>query len=316
MTEAEYKTAKERLDTAVNKIVAGITSDMTDLEKALYVHDYLILNCKYDYTKSKYDMYDCLIDRSAVCQGYSLAYMYILKNFLNIDCTVVYSKAMSHAWNYVRIGKNWYHVDVTNDDASTAYKNTSYDNLGYAMHEYFMMSDAFAKKTTKPHYDWNVIGDYPAATDTSFDNAPWRDSNSPIVLIGKTGYYVTKNDTLGVSELSAYNFGNNTSKTLVRIKCKWYSVRNESGTEFHDYGTCSYKKIWMSVAYRNGKLYFNTNQSVYSYDLATKKSKKLFTLSKGNKQIFGMMFTSADRLRIAYREDITYPESYLTLKLK
>lgn len=316
MTASQYETAKKKLDAAVEKIVSGITSDMTDVEKVLYVHDYLILNCKYDYSRTKYDMYDCLVGKTAVCQGYSLAFMYILKNYLDIDCTVVYSTNMGHAWNYVKLGNNWYHVDVTKDDASTVYKNTSYDNYGFVMHENFLVSDALARRTTQPHYDWEVIGGYPAAKDTTYDNAAWRNCNSPIIMNGKTGYYVAKNEDTSTVDIRSYNFTTNVSKTIVRIKSKWYSRRNENGSQTFEYGKYSYKQVWMSLAYRDGKIYFNTNKSVYYYDLNTKKTKKIYTLDKGDQQIFGMMFTSANNLRLAYRYDITYAESYLTLKLK
>ena len=317
MTPEEYESAKKTLDAAVNKVISGITPSMTDVEKILYVHDYLVLNCRYDYTRSRYDMYDCLIDKAAVCQGYSLAYMYILKNYLGIDCTIVYSDAMSHAWNYVKLGDQWYHVDVTKDDASTVYKNTSYDNLGFVMHENFLMSDAQARKTSQPHYDWAIIGDYPAAADTSYDKAFWRNCNSQIVLNGKIGYYPVKNDELSTVDICSYNFSTGVSKTILRVKSKWYARRNDSGTAAYDYGKTSYRQIWMSLAFRNGKLYFNTNKTIYSFDLTTRKAKKLYTLNKSDdQQIFGLMFTSANDLRVAYRLDITYPESKLTIKFK
>ena len=317
MTEEQYRTAKAKLDAAAEKIVAGITPSMTDVEKLLYVHDYIVLNCKYDYTKSKYDMYDCLVDKSAVCQGYSLAYMYILKTYLNIDCSIVYSDSMGHAWNYVKLGNKWYHVDVTKDDASTVYMNASYDNLGFVMHENFLMSDDLAKKTSQPHYDWEIIGNYPRATDKTYDSAFWRNTNSPVVLNGKIGYYAVRNDDMGVIDICSYNFSTDTSRTLLRVKGKWYARRSEDGRESYEYGRYSYRQIWMSLAIRNGKLYFNTNKNVYSFDLSTRKTKKLYTLNKDNdQQIFGLMFTSANNLRVAYRADLTYPESTLTLRLK
>lgn len=319
LSSAEYKTAKRKLDAAVEKITSGITSSMTDVEKLMYVHDYLILNCKYDYGNSdtKYNMYGCLVDKKAVCQGYSLAYMYILRNYLDIECTIAYSESMSHAWNYVKLGSKWYHVDVTFDDSSTVYLNNSYDNLGFVMHENFLMSDALAKRTSRPHYDWAIIGQLPAATDKTYDNAAWRYSNSPVVLNGKTGYYAIRNAESSTVDICSYNFSTNTSKTLLRVKSKWYVRRNETGTQTYEYGKAYYQQIWSSLAYRSGKLYFNTNKNVYSFDLTTKKSKKLYTLNKENdQQIFGMMFTSANNLRIAYRPDITYPENTLSLRLK
>ncbi|MCR4779485.1 MAG: hypothetical protein K5876_00165 [Ruminiclostridium sp.] len=316
MSKTEQAEAKKKIDAACEKIVAGITPDMTDVEKLLYVHDYLILNCKYDYDKKNYDMYDCLLSRSAVCQGYSLAYMYILKHYLGIECSVVISDAMGHAWNYVKLGNSWYHVDVTKDDAATVYKNKSYDNYGFAMHENFLMSDELCRNTSQPHYKWKVIGDLPAADDTSYDGAFWRNVNSPIILNGKTGYYAVMNEKETAVDICSYNFKKDTGKPILRVKARWYSRRNDSGSENYSYGKYYYKQIWTSLALRNNKIYFNTNKNVYSYDLSTKKSSKLYTLDKDDRQIFGMMFTSSDMLRLAYRYDVTYPESYLSLRLK
>ena len=63
----------------------------------------------------------------------------------------------------------------------------------------------------------------------------------------------------------------------------------------------------------NGKLYFNSNKYVYSFDLSTKAAKKIFTLNKGDDmQIFGMV-KYGDKIRIAYRKDLTYPETYMKL---
>lgn len=316
MTAAERSAAKKKIDAVCEKIVSGITPEMTVVQKLMYVHDWLILNCKYDYGKTNYDMYDCLISQSAVCQGYSLAYMYILKNYLNVDCTIVISNDMGHAWNYVKLGNNWYHVDITKDDASTVYRNKSYDNLGFAMHENFLMSDELCRNTSVPHFGWEVVGGYPAANDKSYDKAFWRDVTTPVVMDANTGYYAVKNDKESSADICAYNFKTNVNKPFIRIRTKWYSRRNQSGSETYDFGRFFYKQIWMSICLRNGKLYFNTNKNVYSYDLSTKKTKRLYTLNKGDQQIFGCMFTSSDMLRLAYRYDITYPESYISLRLR
>ncbi len=316
MSKSEYQAAKKKFDEAAEKAVSGITDDMTDVEKALYVHDYIILNCAYDNNKKNYDAYDCLVDRTSVCQGYSLAYCYILRNYLDIDCSIVYSDSMMHAWNYVKIGKNWYHVDLTKDDANSVYKNNSYDNYGFVMHENFLLSDTGIRNTIEPHYDWKIINDLPAATETSYDKAFWKGCNSPLVFDGSTGYYITseKADSKINVIINSYNFKTGRSKKILKVGAKWFVRRNSSGTETYPYGQYFYSAAWMSLAKRGNKIYFNTNKYVYSYDISTKKVKKIYTLDKGDDQIFGMMFVTSDRLRLAYRTDMTYPEKYITLK--
>lgn len=316
MTKAQADAAKVKLDAAAKKVIEGITPDMTDVEKALYVHDYIILNCKYDFSYKNFDAYDCLVSKSAVCQGYSLAYMYILDRFLGIDCTVVYSDAMQHAWNYVKIGNNWYHVDLTTDDANTRYRDTSYDNWGFVLHDNFLMSDSLCRKTSENHDKWTVIGSFPKASDTRYDNAFWRDSSSAMCFSGRNCYYsVKEKGNTGYTDLCVYDFSSNSSRVILKLKNKWYARRSNDGNASYVYGRSVYDRIWMSVTMYDGKIYFNSNKTVYSYDPKTKKYKKIYTLNKGENQIFGIYYTNG-RLRIAYRLDTTYPEKYIGLVFK
>ena len=113
------------------KAIKGITDEMNDYEKALIVHDYIILNCCYDHKEENYSAYDCLVKKSAVCQGYSLAFMYVMRDLLGYDCTVVFTDSQNHSWNAIKIGKSWYHVDLTSDDPTfTTYSGKSYDGGG------------------------------------------------------------------------------------------------------------------------------------------------------------------------------------------
>ncbi len=317
---SELDAARKKLDAAAKAAVAGITSDMPDVEKALYVHDYLILNTHYDTTYRGYDAYDCLVNHSAVCQGYSLAYKYILTEYLGIECTVVYSKSQNHAWNYVRLGEKWYHVDVTNDDALSIYKNDSYDNHGFAMHENFIMSDSLCKSSSPLHRNWTVVGSYPAANDTSYDNAFWRNVYSPVVTDGSLCYYAVKSDSAAsdgtkYTNICSYDFKTGINKLLARVKARWYARRSSSGGSDSDYGKASYTRVWMSLAGGGRKLYFNTNKTVFSFDLDTKTVKKLYTLDREENQIFGLTYSDGC-IRVAYRYDITYPEKYITLRLR
>ena len=57
---------------------------MTDEQKALVIHDYLVLHAEYDLNYKNYTSYGVLMDGRGVCQSYALAYMYIL-NHLGIE---------------------------------------------------------------------------------------------------------------------------------------------------------------------------------------------------------------------------------------
>ena len=65
---------RNKYETAVAKAIANIDSTWSDLEKALYINDYLATNCQYDTSYERHSSYDALVDETAVCQGYALAY--------------------------------------------------------------------------------------------------------------------------------------------------------------------------------------------------------------------------------------------------
>lgn len=124
------------LESAADRVISGISADLDDFGKIVYVHDYLINNTVYDHVGAESDVnglwgtaYGCLVDGKAVCQGYSEAFQYIM-NQIGIPCGTVTGLARSsdpysqsnngepipHAWNYVNIdGKNYW-IDVTWDD--------------------------------------------------------------------------------------------------------------------------------------------------------------------------------------------------------
>lgn len=316
----QLDSARKLLDSAAKEIVAGVTEDMDDVAKALYVHDYIILHCSYDNSTSKYSAYDCLIDRSCVCQGYTLAYEYILNNYLGIDCTAVYSNSENHIWNYVKIDGNWYHVDLTLDDMRDSYGGKSYDRYGSVLHENFLMSDKRCRDVSDLHRNWVVAGEYPSAADNGYDNAFWTDIRTQICFFNGNYYYTENNgkDDKGKRITDLCRFSPDTQKktVLARLKCSWNVTRSSTGEMVPVYGTRSYMDVFSCPVYRNGKIYFNSNKSVYSYNISTKKLKKLYTLDKGEaEQIYGMVGIDGG-LRISYRKDLTYDEKYIKLMLK
>lgn len=125
-------------DSAVADALRNADSSWSDMEKALYVNDYLARNCAYDETYQRHEAYDALVDGTAVCQGYALAFLELTRE-LGLSCEMVTSKSLNHAWNMVKIGDSYYHVDVTWNDPI-------HDRLGRARHLYFMKSTSFFKK--------------------------------------------------------------------------------------------------------------------------------------------------------------------------
>lgn len=90
--------------------------------KIKYVNTRLCKLCRYDYdtyreTKKAnmdaYNLYGCLVRHKAVCAGYAEAFHLIM---IQLGIPDVYQHGKNHVWNKVKIGKKWYHVDVTWND--------------------------------------------------------------------------------------------------------------------------------------------------------------------------------------------------------
>lgn len=124
--------SKEELDEDiknVDEIAYKVANEANNLKgsynKAKYVHDYLVDNIDYDQIGgiNSGNLYGALINRKAVCEGYSKALQYLL-NILNIPNIIVYGSGTNntgesefHSWNYVQMENgNWYGVDTTWDD--------------------------------------------------------------------------------------------------------------------------------------------------------------------------------------------------------
>lgn len=115
--------AEDNINTALYKIKSSLSGDIYNQIKQ--VHNYLIDTIDYD-SESDSDLshgiYGALVNKSAVCDGYTKAFKFILDN-LGISCVEVCGTAQnssgdteSHAWNDVLINGKWYAIDVTWDD--------------------------------------------------------------------------------------------------------------------------------------------------------------------------------------------------------
>lgn len=137
-------------ESRVKNALSYVKAEMSDLEKALALHDYLVRECDYDYENylagsvpwESYSAYGALVENTAVCNGYGLAYGDLLRR-VGISSVFVSSDAMNHAWNMALIDGSWYHVDATWDDPVWLHDSNNNDfwKEGYVGHTYFAVSD-------------------------------------------------------------------------------------------------------------------------------------------------------------------------------
>lgn len=157
------KKAKEKFNKTVDKIVDGAPKNATDYELELYANDYLVDNCVYDKEAAESeeleghenDAYGALVEKKAVCEGYSRAFQ-LLCNRLGVDCISISGSGdgESHAWNNVRLDGEWYEVDVTWNDTD--------GDTEFPIYDYFNLpSDEFSEShSTSPLYSETSLSEY------------------------------------------------------------------------------------------------------------------------------------------------------------
>lgn len=154
--------ASEILDKIIGK-------EMSDYDKELAVHDYLVKYTTYDKkalsvlgspNENSDNPYGALINGEAICSGYTTSFQMFM-DMLKIPCKTIYAKdedGDEHIWNMVRLDGDWYYVDVTWDDPVP-------DEEGREVsHEYFNVTEEFMRENG---YCWDSNG-LPEANSTKY----------------------------------------------------------------------------------------------------------------------------------------------------
>ena len=134
-----------------------VRPDMTEREKALVLHNWIINNSRYDKDKTIYESDMILTDGFGVCQAYAGAYYRLLQEAGIAVCTLsgeaVPGGSEGHEWNMVRIDGTWYHVDCTWDDRGS-FTEDSPCVSGQEGTKYFLMTDSEIAEDHMwdPHY--------------------------------------------------------------------------------------------------------------------------------------------------------------------
>lgn len=181
---SELDEERKRFEDRVEEALSWTDPSMSAAETAKAIHDFLVRNVSYDF-KSYVEgeipplsatAYGALEKGKAVCGGYSRAFSTLLRR-CGIESAIRGSSTMNHEWNLVKIGVNWYNVDVTWDDPvsfATGQDGGFYDEVN---HNNFLLSDAAIAE--EGHYGWE---DGIACLDTRFDDADWPAFDRPCSL--------------------------------------------------------------------------------------------------------------------------------------
>ncbi|MHC1747868.1 MAG: transglutaminase domain-containing protein [Cellulosilyticaceae bacterium] len=153
---AELKKYDQKLAGQMMEILKkNIRPNMSTYEREHSIYEYLANKITYaqHYSSNRvHTMQGALVDGKGVCDGYAKAFMYLM-NATGIETRKIIGrgKGVDHAWNMVKLGNQYYHVDVTFGDADANQIGVFYD--------YFNETDAYMNLT----HTWDKKK-YPKAT--------------------------------------------------------------------------------------------------------------------------------------------------------
>lgn len=153
---------------AADVVATLITPSMSDYQKELALHDWLVANAQYDLANynantvppPEYSPYGVLVLHTGVCESYATAFK-LLAIKAGLESRIVTGKGdgADHAWNQLKVDGVWYNLDVTWDDpvGSEARVDHTYfnvdDNVLAARHEW---DRATAQTCTSDAANWFV----------------------------------------------------------------------------------------------------------------------------------------------------------------
>lgn len=156
----KIKEHQKALAGRIARLVRPAAGMRTELEKEMYIHDFICSNVTYDKLKKSYshEIIGPLQQGIGVCEGIAKT-VKLLCDELGIPCIIAICGAdpengmkYRHAWNVIKIQGKWYHLDATFDNSLAKYGQKRFD--------YVNLDD---KKIFKDHRP--VIYPIPACTD-------------------------------------------------------------------------------------------------------------------------------------------------------
>ncbi|MBQ8341638.1 MAG: hypothetical protein IJY22_04595 [Clostridia bacterium] len=260
-TAAQQMVAYEQ---TIAEIVANGPKEGTDFEKVLYLHDYFVQNYRYDYGYTIRDAYTFFEGKTGVCQAYMLA-LIATGEAMGLEVLPVTSNAMNHAWNLIKIDGEWYHIDITWDDAESYASYTSYAYFLHSDEHITAFDEAHTKDPAYIHHEWTTSQ---SAQSTYFDEAVWRESRAPIVTVGDSYYCIL---SAGAKKTGGALYGGTVPsemKQILAIDGKW------SYQDTNSY----YEGCFSGLGRLGDELIYNTDKMLRAYNVKTGQDRFLVNL--------------------------------------
>ncbi len=276
---AANKAMYEDCEKEISALLYGIKDDssLSDVDKALLAHDRLIAHCEYDYARlstglpiESYMSYGALVNRISVCEGYTLAYMWMLDE-LGIRNEYVSSSANNHSWAKVYIGSVPYYADLTYDDPV-------WDIPGQVKHENFLVSYA----EFNLHHNYTTVDFDTGLTSTVYDNYFPKASRSEVLYVNGSFYYLrpAASQSSKFALVKRTKSGSETELLYFNMYYRWAS--GQPAPYAHP-----------RLLQMGDEVIYSANTEVRSYNVKTGENKSIFTatsasLPQANYYILGM----------------------------
>ena len=256
----EIKNQKARFDSSANTILSKVCGSMSDFEKELIIHNEIVKLVDYDVNLSSnsHTAYSALVNKIAVCSGYSRAFQYLLRE-AGVQAIPVYGKMkngngyISHEWNMVKINNDYYHIDITADDPVIS---------GGAIHvfdfSYFNVTESLIKSdhVIEPNRNVLTLPDAKSDRENFYKHYGFEFSTLDVTLFARSLAFSAVNDydyayfkVNGIGEKETIDFVTKNYKTIFELANKMLSD----------------KKIVL-----DGSIEYITNSEYQTYDLKIK----------------------------------------------
>jgi len=162
------------IDSKVNSIFEEIVSQNIEnnYDKIKFFYEWIINNTEYGERSDSQEITSVFVNNTSVCAGYSKAFLYLCQK-ADIECAYVSgytNQNEKHAWNLVKLGDNYYWIDVTWGDP--VYAGEKDNRINY---NYFLVDDSdfftnhIIERGVESSWDYNInkTFEFPNCTDDS-----------------------------------------------------------------------------------------------------------------------------------------------------
>ncbi len=185
---AEEAATTSAVDSLLNQLNVWHASDYA---KVRAVHDWMVMNIRYDdyyasqTSYSPYSAYSAIVKRNTVCQGFGSLFYRLCKELgVNVRYISGWGQSESHGWNIVELGGWWYNVDVTWDQ--------NIGNNQWVCDQFFLKSNSeFPDHTRDAEFNTSLFNQrYPMSPTSYNPSTPTTESIAGASVTGVQGSYL------------------------------------------------------------------------------------------------------------------------------